>query len=151
MSVKNALAEKIAGEITLSPKPGQTIRKWRKIFKISQSELAYFLDTYPSVICDYESGRRKSPGIQTVRKIVTAFLEIDAKKNSERILNRYQLFIKKDEGVSPVLGSMATMLPILFCNNCPLISIFNKYSYYSSIFTHCCRVYFWDVGKPDWY
>ena len=103
MSVKNALAEKIAGEITLSPKPGQTIRKWRKIFKISQSELAYFLDTYPSVICDYESGRRKSPGIQTVRKIVTAFLEIDAKKNSERILNRYQLFIKKDEGILDIM------------------------------------------------
>jgi putative transcriptional regulator len=36
MNIKNALSEKIAGEITLSPKPGQTIRKWRNIFGISK-------------------------------------------------------------------------------------------------------------------
>ena len=29
MNVKDILSEKIAGEITLSPKPGKTIRKWR--------------------------------------------------------------------------------------------------------------------------
>ena len=43
MNGKNTLSEKIAGDITLSPKPGQTIRKWREIFDISQSELARFL------------------------------------------------------------------------------------------------------------
>ena len=50
MNIKNALSEKIAGEITLSPKPGQTIRKWRNVFDISQTELANHLMLSPSVI-----------------------------------------------------------------------------------------------------
>ena len=33
MHIKNVLSEKIAGEITLSPQPGKTLRKWRNIFK----------------------------------------------------------------------------------------------------------------------
>ena len=70
MKIKNALSEKIAGEITLSPKPGQTIRKWRNVFKITQTELAAYLKQSPSVISDYESGRRQSPGIQTVKRII---------------------------------------------------------------------------------
>jgi predicted transcriptional regulator len=39
-------------------------------FKISQTELADHLKLSPSVISDYESGRRKSPGIQTIKKII---------------------------------------------------------------------------------
>jgi len=80
MNIKNALSEKIAGEITLSPKPGQTIRKWRNVFDISQTELANHLKLSPSVISDYESGRRKSPGIQTIKKVIGALIEIDEKK-----------------------------------------------------------------------
>ena len=30
--MSHELAEKIAGEVTLSGKPGQTIKKWREIF-----------------------------------------------------------------------------------------------------------------------
>jgi len=71
------LAEKIAGEITLSDEPGLTIKKWRDIFDISQHDLAGSLGLSPSVISDYESGRRKSPGIQSVRKIVEALVEYD--------------------------------------------------------------------------
>jgi putative transcriptional regulator len=77
MNVKNVLSEKIAGEITLSPQPGKTLRKWRNIFNISQTELAEYLKLSPSVISDYESGRRKSPGIQTVKKVICAFIKID--------------------------------------------------------------------------
>jgi putative transcriptional regulator len=103
MDVKNTLTEKIAGEITLSPKPGQTIRKWREIFNISQTELAQYLDLSPSVICDYESGRRKSPGIQIVKKFVGAFLEIDEKKNNAETLRRYQPFARKEEGILEIM------------------------------------------------
>ena len=39
------LAEKIAGEIVFSPIPGKTLRKWRDIFNVKQSELAFYLDT----------------------------------------------------------------------------------------------------------
>ena len=74
MGVKELLAEKIAGEITLSPKPGETLRKWRTTFSIAQAELANFLGVAQSVISDYESGRRKSPGIHSVKKIVDCIL-----------------------------------------------------------------------------
>ena len=98
MNIKNALSEKIAGEITLSPKPGQTIRKWRNVFDISQTELASFLNLSPSVISDYESGRRKSPGIQTVKKIIDAFIKIDEKRG-EKTLHQYQSMVESREGI----------------------------------------------------
>jgi len=99
MNVRDVLAEKMAGEITLSPKPGQTIRKWRTAFGISQTDLAKFLELSPSVISDYESGRRKSPGIFTVKKIIEAFLEIDQKKNNGKVLRKYQFITKNKEGI----------------------------------------------------
>ena len=99
MNVKDILAEKIAGEITLSPKPGQTIRKWRTAFGISQTELANFLELSPSVISDYESGRRKSPGILIVKKVIGAFLEIDEKKHNGKMLRKYQFITKNQEGI----------------------------------------------------
>ena len=102
MNIKNALSEKIAGEITLSPKPGQTIRKWRSIFDISQTELAQHLGLSPSVISDYESGRRKSPGIQTVKKIIGAFVEIDEKRGG-KILHQYTSMIDTREGVLEIM------------------------------------------------
>jgi putative transcriptional regulator len=98
MNVKNALAEKIAGEITLSPKPGKTIRKWRNIFDISQTELASHLNLSPSVISDYESGRRKSPGIQTIKKVIEAFIEID-EKNGGKTLRQYNSMFENQEGI----------------------------------------------------
>ncbi len=103
MNVKDVLAEKIAGEITLSPKPGQTIRKWRTAFDISQTELAKFLELSPSVISDYESGRRKSPGILIVKKIIEAFLGIDEKKNNGKILREYQFIAKSQEGILDIM------------------------------------------------
>jgi putative transcriptional regulator len=103
MNVKDVLAEKIAGEITLSPKPGQTIKKWRTAFDISQTELADFLNLSPSVISDYESGRRKSPGIQAVKRIIEAFLKIDVKKNNSKIIRKYQFIAKNQEGVLDIM------------------------------------------------
>ncbi len=79
------IAEKIAGEIVLSKKPGATMRKWREIFGISQQELAKFLGINSSVISDYESGRRKSPGVVMVRRFVNALIEIDESRGGEII------------------------------------------------------------------
>ena len=56
------LAVTIAGEITLSKDPGGSMKKWREIFGISQTELADYLKVSSSTISDYEGGRRKSPG-----------------------------------------------------------------------------------------
>jgi putative transcriptional regulator len=79
------LSEKIAGEIVLSPKPGATMRKWREIFGISQQEMARYLGISSSVISDYESGRRKSPGVGMVKKFVNALIEIDESRGGVKI------------------------------------------------------------------
>jgi len=102
MRVKEALAEKIAGEITLSPYPGKTMRKWRAVFSISQTRLAEFLEVSPSVISDYESGRRKSPGIQTIKKIIEAFIDLDEKENNGQTIQRYRFISKVSPGIKDI-------------------------------------------------
>jgi putative transcriptional regulator len=97
--MRDQVREKIAGEICLSDEPGKTIRKWREQFKISQQELSKHLGVSPSVISDYEAGRRKSPGIVTVRKIVDAYIEID-EKTGGAILKQYSLAAKTDAIIS---------------------------------------------------
>lgn len=84
---RKEIEKKISGEIVLSEEPGDTIKKWRNIFKMSQRELADEIDVMPSVISDYELGRRKSPGIKMVKKIVNGMLSIDEKKGGEVIRN----------------------------------------------------------------
>jgi putative transcriptional regulator len=85
MPVRESLKEKIAGEICLSSEPGQTIRKWRKLFSVSQKELADALEVSPSVISDYEAGRRKSPGIGTIRRVVETILEIEVARGGQNL------------------------------------------------------------------
>ncbi|PCR90069.1 helix-turn-helix domain-containing protein [Natrinema ejinorense] len=82
---KRELAEKIAGEITLSDDPGATLRKWRTDFNVSQTDLAAELEVSSSVISDYESGRRESPGIGVVGRLVEGLLTIDERRGGERI------------------------------------------------------------------
>ena len=79
------LAEQIAGEITLSDDPGATLRKWRTDFDISQTDLAGELGVSSSVISDYESGRRESPGIGLVSRLVYALLDIDERRGGDHL------------------------------------------------------------------
>jgi putative transcriptional regulator len=83
--VRDELAEKIAGEVALSADPGATLRKWRTDFDVSQTELADRLDVSPSVVSDYESGRRDNPGIGVVRRLVVALLDIDEDRGGDHI------------------------------------------------------------------
>ncbi|MFP4045825.1 MAG: helix-turn-helix domain-containing protein [Candidatus Aenigmatarchaeota archaeon] len=83
--LKENLEKKISGEIVLSDEPGQTIKKWRNIFKISQRDLADEISVMPSVISDYELGRRKSPGIKMIHKIVDGLLRVDELRGGEVI------------------------------------------------------------------
>ena len=71
------IREKIAGEVVLSPHPGRTLRKWREDFKVSQRDLARQLETVPSVISDYESERRSSPGAGFIRRYVDGLIALD--------------------------------------------------------------------------
>jgi putative transcriptional regulator len=82
---REQLAEKIAGEVTLSDDPGATLKKWRMDFEIAQTDLADALGVSPSVVSDYESGRRENPGIGIVERSVTALLDIDEERGGTHI------------------------------------------------------------------
>ena len=79
------LAERIAGEVTLSDDPGATLRKWREEFDVAQTTLAEELDVSASVVSDYESGRRENPGIGVVRRVVEGLLSIDERRGGDRV------------------------------------------------------------------
>jgi putative transcriptional regulator len=81
--VDGEIREKIAGEVVLSPHPGRTLRKWREDFGVSQRDLAKQLTTVPSVISDYESERRASPGAGFIRRYVDGLLALDAHTGSK--------------------------------------------------------------------
>jgi putative transcriptional regulator len=82
---KESLAKNMVGEIVLSNSPENVIKKWRNIFKISQKALANELGITSSVVSDYESGRRKSPGIKVIKKYVNALIKIDSEKSGQVI------------------------------------------------------------------
>jgi putative transcriptional regulator len=84
-SIREVLARRIAGEIILSSKPGATMRRWRELFAVSQISLSEKMLLSASVISDYESGRRKSPGAKFIRRFVLALLQIDEEKGSRFI------------------------------------------------------------------
>lgn len=75
--VRDRIARWIAGDITLSDSPGLAIKLWRERFGVNQPALAKVMRVSPSVISDYEAGRRKSPGAATIKRIVEALLEVD--------------------------------------------------------------------------
>jgi putative transcriptional regulator len=75
--MRSELRERVAADITLSDESGKTMRKWREEMGISQYDLSREMSVSPSVISDYESGRRPSPGIKTVKRIVNALIRLD--------------------------------------------------------------------------
>jgi putative transcriptional regulator len=83
--LREVLARRIAGEIILSSKPGATMRKWRELFAVSQISLAEVMGCSSSVVSDYESGRRKSPGAKFIRRFVVSLLLFDERKGSRFI------------------------------------------------------------------
>ena len=84
-NAREILARRIAGEIILSNKPGAAMRKWRELFAISQMRLSDTMVVSSSVISDYESERRKSPGAKFVRRFVWALLKIDGERGGRFI------------------------------------------------------------------
>ena len=84
-TVQEMLAKRIAGEIVLSPNPGSTMRKWRTLLQVSQVEIAQELELSPSVVSDYETGRRRSPGSGFIKRFVRALLDIDEGRGGKYI------------------------------------------------------------------
>jgi len=99
------LKEKIAGEITISENPGEIIKKWREMFDVSQTDLADYMDIAPSVVSDYEKGRRK-PGTPLVKKIVDSLIGVDKERGGE-VIERFSKpgregILSIDEYANPV-------------------------------------------------
>ncbi|MCW3978822.1 MAG: helix-turn-helix domain-containing protein [Candidatus Bathyarchaeota archaeon] len=78
--VRETLARRIAGEIVLSPSPGATMKKWRTLLQVSQVEAAQEMNLSPSVVSDYETGRRRSPGSAFVKRFVGSLLDVDKRR-----------------------------------------------------------------------
>jgi len=79
------IKQHIIGDIVSDENIGYKMRKWRDIFNIPQIEISRYLNISPSVISDYESGRRKNPGVGIIRKYVVSLIEIDKDKGGETI------------------------------------------------------------------
>ncbi|HEW64086.1 transcriptional regulator [Fervidicoccus fontis] len=73
------ISKEIAGEIAWSENPGEAMKKWRRIFNVTQLEISKKMRVFSSVLSDYEKGRR-SPGSKFIRKFVISLLEIDEKR-----------------------------------------------------------------------
>jgi len=110
---REQLAEKMAGEIALSDEPGETVRKWRTDFEVSQTGLADALEVSPSVVSDYESGRRDNPGIGVVRRVVSALLDIDETRGGEHIRQHARVLSAGfDSDVVHDLGEYTARVPL---------------------------------------
>ena len=84
-SLKGKVVKDIASEIIFSPEPGKILRKWRETFAISQKELAKEFKVTSSVICDYETGRRKSPGTHVIKRYIDALMLLDERKGGKTV------------------------------------------------------------------
>jgi putative transcriptional regulator len=117
-SVTEMLAKRIAGEIVLSPNPGVTMRKWRSLLQVNQIEVAHELELSPSVISDYETGRRRSPGSAFIKRFVGALLDIDERRGGRYVQQMARIaltpgdaFLDIREFITPVnVGEICTAL-----------------------------------------
>ncbi|MBU7033451.1 MAG: helix-turn-helix domain-containing protein [Theionarchaea archaeon] len=108
---KEKLAKRMAGEVTLSQDPGKTLKKWREVFGITQTQLADYLDISSSVISDYEGGRRKSPGCNTIKKIVEGLIELDD-LNGGHVIHAFSRMIDTELSTDVIIDMREFAVPI---------------------------------------
>lgn len=72
----------IAGSVVLSDNPPHQLKYWRKKFGIKQADLARKMNITPSVLSDYEKGRRPSPGVNFIKRYLVALYELNKDDDS---------------------------------------------------------------------
>ncbi|MCS7104670.1 MAG: helix-turn-helix domain-containing protein [Thermofilaceae archaeon] len=87
------VAARIVGDIVLSTTPGKIMRKWREHFRVTQTELSEVMGVSSSVISDYESGRRRSPGTKFLKKFVISLIEIDERRGGHTLRSLSSLML----------------------------------------------------------
>ena len=80
--ILDEIARRLAGDIVMNPEPGRAMKRWRAMFNVTQHSLARILGVKPSVISDYENGKR-IPGSRLVRRYVEGLLELDGQRGWE--------------------------------------------------------------------
>lgn len=85
--------KRIIGEIILSDLPGEIMRRWREVFGITQLEIAEKLEISPSVISDYEGGRRKSPGSLFIKRFVKGLVDLD-ESSGGKVINQFSTLFR---------------------------------------------------------
>ena len=122
-SVIEIIAKRIAGEIVLSSNPGSTMRKWRSLLQVSQVEVAQILRLSPSVISDYEAGRRRSPGSAFIRRFVGALLEIEESRGGRYIQQMARIAMDPGDVILDIREFVApiTVKDICTALNCDIL------------------------------
>ncbi len=111
MMQSDEITIRIAGSIVMSENPAATLRSWRQKLNIKQATLAKKMKLSPSVLSDYEKGRRPSPGIAFIRRYVQALIELANMTRSIDLLNQQTLSNEPEpilvlgEYVAPVKAS----------------------------------------------
>lgn len=77
--------KRIYGDIMTSEDINGALRKWRKIFNISQVELARRMRVSPSVVSEYENNRERVPGTRFIRKYIDSLIDIDVSRGGKII------------------------------------------------------------------
>ena len=72
----------IAGSVVLSDNPTQQLKYYRKKLGVKQADLAKNMNLTPSVLSDYEKGRRPSPGVKFTKRYLLALYNLA--KSSEK-------------------------------------------------------------------
>jgi putative transcriptional regulator len=66
----------------MSDNPTQGLKMIRKKLGIKQADLAKKMDVSPSVISDYEKGRRPSPGVAFIKKYILMLYDLAQNNNN---------------------------------------------------------------------
>lgn len=85
-SIADEVMAKIAGSVVVSSNPGMVLKNWRERLYVKQILLAKEMKVSPSVLSDYESGRRSSPGVGFLKRYIEALVNLDHLQN--RLLDR---------------------------------------------------------------
>lgn len=112
---------KIAGEIIMSDNPGAEMKKWREKFNLTQVELAQIMGVSASVISDYESGRRKSPGARFIRKFVKSLVLKDMERGGIVLSGLRRILLGSDFLREAVLDMREFNIPISIARFCEAI------------------------------
>jgi len=99
---------RIAGSIVMSENPAATLRSWRQRLNIRQTALAKKMKISPSVLSDYENGRRPSPGIAFVRRYIQALVELACVTRSIDLISQQALSNEPE----PILVLGEYMVPV---------------------------------------